>query len=70
MRKKLPENEKRSCIIGIKVKPELKKIIEYMAERDQETMSSYLEKIIEREVKHNMQIAHISHEDIFTKTEQ
>ena len=47
MRKKLAPEDKRSKILGIKVKEETKKQLNYIAKREGEPLSTHIDKIVE-----------------------
>lgn len=51
MRKKLNPEDKRSKIIGIKVKPETYKKLCYIADMEAIKVSSYINELIERNIK-------------------
>lgn len=59
MRKKLPHDEKRSNIIGIKVKPETKRKLAYIAKREGTQISTYIDTQLVKHVDQYLQIAHI-----------
>ena len=46
MRRKMTETEKRSIIIGIKVKPETRSKIEWIANREATKLSTYLDELL------------------------
>lgn len=50
MRRKLNAKEKRKHIIGIKVKEEIKEKIEYIAEAEAKTKSTYLNELLEKHI--------------------
>lgn len=50
MRRKMNAEEKRKHIIGIKVKEEIKEKIEYIAEAEAKTTSTYINKLIEKHI--------------------
>ena len=64
MRKKLPENEKRSKIIGVKVTETTKKQLEYIAKREVTTVSSTIEKILQDYINSYFSIAKIDKTEI------
>lgn len=51
MRKKLTAEDKRSIIIGIKVKPAIKEKLQWLSKRDATQMSTYVNNILERHVE-------------------
>ena len=59
MRRKLPENEKRSKIIGIKVTETTKKQLEYIANREATTVSTTIDKILQEYINNYFSIAKI-----------
>lgn len=64
MRKKLPENEKRSKIIGVKVTESTKKQLEYIARREVTTVSSTIEKVLQDYINSYFRIAKIDKTEI------
>lgn len=67
MRKRLNEKEKRSVIIGIKVKKELKDKIQYLSEVDDIGMSSYINKILENHIENITKLTPINWNEILNK---
>lgn len=59
MRKKLSYDEKRSNIIGIKVKPETKKKLTYIAKREGKQLSTYIDEELVKLIDQYLKIAHI-----------
>ena len=51
MRKKLPIDEKRNKIIGIKVKEETRQQLQYIAERDGHTLSTCIDIILRKQIE-------------------
>ena len=51
MRKKINTEEKRSVIIGIKVKQETKDKVKYLSEAEAETISTYINRILEAHIE-------------------
>ena len=51
MRKKLPLDEKRNKIIGIKVKEETRQQLQYIAERDGHTLSTCIDIILRKQIE-------------------
>ena len=51
MRKKLPIDEKRSSIIGVKVKPETRAQLEYIAAREAEKLSTHIDRILKAHIQ-------------------
>lgn len=51
MRPKLPAGEKRSCIIGLKVKPETKRLVERIAISKGFTLSSYIDFLLCKDIE-------------------
>lgn len=64
MRKKLPEQEKRSNIIGIKVKTETRKKIKYIARRERTQMSTWIDNELVKLVDQYFKIEHIDWESL------
>lgn len=51
MRKKLPENEKRRNIIGVKVKDETRRQLEYIAGREGHKLSTCIDIILRKQIE-------------------
>lgn len=51
MRKKLPIDEKRNKIIGIKVKEETRQQLQYIADRDGHTLSTCIDIILRKQIE-------------------
>lgn len=51
MRKKLPLDEKRNKIIGIKVKEETRQQLQYIADRDGHTLSTCIDIILRKQIE-------------------
>ena len=51
MRKKLPHDEKRNKIIGIKVKEETRQQLEYIAGREGHTLSTCIDIILRKQIE-------------------
>lgn len=64
MRKKLSSEEKRSNIIGIKVKPETRQQLEWIAEREATKLSTYINGLLKDHVETYFKHAHINWDDI------
>ena len=56
MRKKLPANEKRNNIIGIKVKEETRQQLQYIADRDGHTLSTCIDIILRKQIEEYFEI--------------
>ncbi len=67
MRKKLSATAKRTEIIGVKVKKEVKDKIHYLSERDATQMSTYINKILEAHIEQHTKIHNINWEEIFER---
>lgn len=50
MRKKLPNNEKRNSPIGIKVKSETRKQLDYISKAEGHTLSTYIDIILKEHI--------------------
>ena len=59
MRKKLPAEQKRSNIIGVKVQLQTRKQLEYIAKREAETLSTTIDKILRDYINNYFEIAKI-----------
>jgi len=59
MRKKLPATEKRSKIIGVKVKPETREQIEWIAKREVTQLSTYIDSLLQEHIKKYFKYNHI-----------
>ena len=59
MRKKLPVEEKRSIIIGIKVKPETRKKLEWIAKREATSLSTYIDEQLCEHIEKYLKYNHI-----------
>ena len=70
MRKRLNEDDKRSVIIGIKVKKDIKEKIQYLSEVEDIGMSSYINKIIENHIKNRTKFENIDWETIMTERKE
>lgn len=64
MRKRLNAEEKRSVIIGIKVKKEIKEKIQYLSEVDDIGMSTYINKILENHIESITKLTPINWEEV------
>lgn len=64
MRRKMNEKEKRAVILGIKVKPEIKEKIKYIANREATTISTYINNKLNEEIEKYFQIAKIDWESL------
>jgi len=51
MRKKLPIDEKRNKIIGIKVKEETRQQLQYIADREGHTLSTCIDIILRKQIE-------------------
>ena len=51
MRKRLNNDDKRSVIIGVKVKEETENRIKYLSEIEDTKMSSYINEILEKHIE-------------------
>lgn len=60
MRRKMATEEKRSIIIGIKVKPETRKKIEWIANREATTLSTYLDEWLRDHIETYFKYNHIN----------
>lgn len=60
MRRKLPESEKRNSIIGIKVKEETRKQLNYIAEREGHTLSTCIDIILRKQIEEYFEIHKIN----------
>ena len=70
MRKKLSTEDKRTEIIGIKVKKDVKEKIKYLSERDITQMSTYINKILETHIEQHTKIHNINWDEIFNEREE
>lgn len=59
MRRKLAENEKRSNIIGVKVKPETRQKLEWIAKREATRLSSYIDELLRNHIETYFKYNHI-----------
>lgn len=64
MRRKLSHEEKRSNIIGIKVKPETKRKLTYIAKREGTQLSTYVDTELVKLIDQYFRIAHIDWENL------
>lgn len=64
MRRKLPANEKRNSIIGIKVKEETRKQLNYIAEREGHTLSTCIDIILRKQIEEYFEIHKINWDDL------
>lgn len=64
MRKRLNKDDKRSVIIGVKVKEETKEKIKYLSTIEDIKMSSYINEILEKHIEAKTKIWGINWEDI------
>ena len=69
MRKKLIPEEKRSIIIGIKVKPEVKEKLTYLSEAEATKLSTYINNILEEHIKTVTKICKIDWNKIKSENE-
>ena len=60
MRRKLPIDEKRSKIIGIKVKEETRQQLQYIADRDGHTLSTCIDIILRKQIEEYFEIHKIN----------
>lgn len=60
MRQKLPANEKRKNIIGIKVKDETRKQLEYIAGREGHTLSTCIDIILRKQIEEYFELHRIN----------
>lgn len=59
MRKKLQKSEKRSQIIGIKVKEETRKQLKFIANREATQLSTYIDSLLVKHINEYFSHAHI-----------
>lgn len=59
MRKKLPDGEKRSNIIGVKVKPETRQKLEWIADREKTKLSTYIDEQLRIHIETYLKYNHI-----------
>ena len=59
MRKKLPTDEKRSKIIGIKVKEETRQQLQYIADREGHTLSTCIDIILRKQIEEYFELQKI-----------
>lgn len=59
MRKKLPFDEKRNNIIGIKVKEETRRQLQYIADRDGHTLSTCIDIILRKQIEEYFELHRI-----------
>ena len=59
MRKKLPFDEKRNKIIGIKVKEETRRQLQYIADRDGHTLSTCIDIILRKQIEEYFELHRI-----------
>lgn len=64
MRKKLPASEKRSKIIGIKVKEDTHEKLAYIASLEGNTLSTYINKVLNENIEQFFEERKIVWEDI------
>ena len=64
MRRKMAENEKRNRLIGIKVQLKTREQLEYIAERDQLTLSTLINNILVDYIENYFRIAKIDWEKV------
>lgn len=69
MRKRLNENDKRSVIIGIKVKKEIKEKIQYLSEVEDIGMSTYINRILESHIEHITKLTPINWKEVLKEKE-
>lgn len=60
MRKKLNKDEKRTKIIGIKVKNETNEKIKYIADREKLKVSTYIDDLLVKHIEEYFSHAHIN----------
>lgn len=60
MRKKLPLDEKRNKIIGIKVKEETRQQLQYIADRDGHTLSTCIDIILRKQIEEYFELHKIN----------
>lgn len=60
MRKKLPPKEKRDKIIGIKVKEKTREQLEYIAKREGQTLSTYIDIVLRKNIEQYFEIQKIN----------
>ena len=59
MRRKLPIDEKRSKIIGIKVKDETRQKLQYIADREGHTLSTCIDIILRKQIEEYFELQKI-----------
>lgn len=64
MRKKLDEGQKRSNIIGAKVKPDTRKKLEYIAKREATRLSTYIDDLLTKHINDYFSHAHINWDEL------
>lgn len=67
MRKRITAEEKRSEIIGVKVKTETKRKLKYIAKRDCTQLSTYIDTILVKHIDEYFNHAHINWENLSEK---
>lgn len=60
MRKKLPIDEKRSKIIGVKVKEETRQQLQYIADREGTPLSTYIDIILRKQIEEYFELHKIN----------
>lgn len=64
MRRKLPEHEKRKNIIGIKVKDETRKQLEYIAGKEGHKLSTCIDIILRKQIEEYFELHKIDWENL------
>lgn len=64
MRKRISDNEKRSKIIGIKVKDETRRKIKFIANRECAQLSTYIDSLLVKHINEYLSHAHIDWEKL------
>lgn len=64
MRKKLPAGQKRNKIIGVKVKQETREKLNYIAEREGHTLSTYIDIILRKHTEQYFEVHKIDWENL------
>ncbi len=59
MRKKMSATEKRSVMIGVKVQPEIKEKLKYLAKREDKQLSTFINEILLKEIEETFKHAKI-----------
>ena len=64
MRKKINPTENRNNIIGIKVKIETRNKLEYIADREGKTLSTYINDVLTKNIEDYLSIAKINWDEL------